>query len=86
MQCRQTVYSKAKAALGIPLPIADLVRDNPEFKSAELYRAARSLVTHGILTREDISWPILGKNKEKTLYRCAVRFVEPFTVDSSRKW
>ena len=34
MRCRQLVYSRSKAALSIPLAIADLVRDNPEFRSA----------------------------------------------------
>ena len=84
MQCRQMVYSKAKGA-GIPLSVADLVRDNPEFRSAEIYRAARSLVNHGILTREDISWAAIDKGAERTRHRCAVRFIEPFT-EASRVW
>ena len=85
MKCRQMVYSIAKAA-GTVVPVADLVRDyRGEFKSAEIYRAARALVTHGILARDDVSWAVLEKGAERTRYRCAVRFVYPFT-ESSRVW
>ena len=83
MRCRQLVYSEAKE--GAHVAVADLVRDNPEFRSAEIYRAAQALVTHGMLTREDISWAVIEKGEERTRYRCAVRFVEPFT-NASRVW
>ena len=85
IKCRQLVYAKAKE-IGKPIAIADLVRDNPEFRSAEIYRAARALVTHGILSREDISWAVLEKGSERTRYRAAVTFVEPFTANTSRVW
>jgi hypothetical protein len=84
-KARQMIYSKAKAAEDKPVPVADLVRDNPEFHSAEIYRAAKVLVTHGVLTRSDISWAALEKGTERTCYRCAVKYVEPFT-EASRVW
>ena len=90
MKCRQMIWSEAKAravaAGGEPVPLADLVRDHKgEFRSAEIYRAAKTLVTHGALTREDISWAVIEKGSELTRYRCAVRYVEPFT-EASRSW
>lgn len=85
MQVRQLVWSEAKAKS--PVVLADLIRDHKEeYRASEIYRAARMLVTHGILTRADISWAVAGRGKERIHYRQAVSYVEPFTSGASRKW
>ena len=85
MRIRQMIWKSAKATPD-PIALADLVRDHKgEFLSAEIYRAARALVKHGMLTRNDINWAVIEKGSEKTRYRCAIRFVEPFT-NASRVW
>ena len=85
MKVRQLIYSTCKAIDGA-MVLADFVRDHKgEFKSNEIYRAAHVLVTHGILTRDDISWFELVRGKERTRYRVAVKYVEPFS-SASRKW
>jgi hypothetical protein len=86
MKCRQMLWVKAKLAEGEPVVLADIVRDHKEeFSKSEIYHAAHSLVNHGLLTRDDTSWGVLVKGKEKTRYRCAVRFIAPFT-HGSRVW
>lgn len=85
MKCRHMIWSAANRAGAESVAVADLVRDNPEFKSAEIYRAAKFLVTHGVLARKDITWAVIEKGSERTRYRCAVRLVPPFT-DASRSW
>jgi hypothetical protein len=85
MKIRQLIYSTAKAADGTVV-LADFVADHKEeFRSSEIYRAARVLVTHGILTREDTSYGVIEKGRERTRYRYGVRYVEPFK-SASRKW
>jgi len=84
MNCRQMIWSAAKEKS--PLVLSEFVRDHKEeFHSAEIYQAAYVLVTHGILTRSDISWTVVEKGQERIRYRQAVKFVEPFT-NASRKW
>jgi hypothetical protein len=86
MKCRQMIWSAAKAAGEKPVALTDLARDHQgEFRRSEIYRAARTLVIHGILTREDISWAEITRGKERTRYRYAVRHVEPFQ-NASRCW
>ena len=80
-----TRVAKVYEVDGIHIALADLVRDNPEFKSAEIYRAAKHLVKHGILVRDDIGWAAIEKGSERMCYRIAVKAVEPFT-EASRKW
>ena len=86
MNCRQLIWSVVKGADG-PVAVMDIIRDHKEsgFKKMEFYKAARALVIHGILMREDISWGVVVRGKERTRCRCAVRMVEPFT-NASRKW
>jgi hypothetical protein len=85
MKCRQLIWATTKATGENPVALADLVRDHEEFRASEIYRAARALVLHGILTREDISWAELVGGRERTRYRYAVRHVEPFE-SASRHW
>ena len=85
MKCRQLIYSTAKAA-GRSIALADLVRDHHgEFRRSEIYRAARTLVIHGILTREDINWAEIARGRERVHHRYGVSYVEPF-VNASRYW
>ena len=85
MKIRQLLYSTCKAVDG-SVVLAEFVADHKEeFRSAEVYRAAKVLVTHGILTREDVNYGFLEKGKERTRYRYAIRYVEPFT-SASHKW
>jgi hypothetical protein len=80
------LWTKAKLADGKPIILTDVVRDyKEEFPKAEIYKAAHLLVNHGMLTRDDISWGVLVKGKDQIRYRCAIRFVEPFT-NASRAW
>jgi hypothetical protein len=86
MKIRQLIWSKAKEGAPARVILSDIVRDHrEEFLSAEIYKAARHLVLHGFLTREDVSWATIEKGSERKHYRYAVRFVEPFT-NASRKW
>lgn len=86
MKCRQMLWTKAKLAHGKPVILTEVVRDyKEEFPKAEIYKAAHTLVNHGMLKRDDISWGVVVRGKEKTRYRCAVRFVPPFT-SASRVW
>lgn len=84
MNCRQLLWSAAAKEKG-PVVLADFVRDHEEFRPGEIYRAAYTLVTHGILTRDDVSWAVVERGTERKRYRYAVRYVEPFT-NASRKW
>ena len=86
MKAREMVWAAAKVAEGNPVLLTDLVRDHKEeFKKNEIYHAAVALVTHGVLARDDVSWAVITKGKERTRYRCAVRYVTPFT-SASRVW
>ena len=85
MKCRQLIWSKAKEADPKPVILIELTRDYPEFPKSEFYHAARALVIHGILTREDINWAEFVRGKERMHYRYAVRYVKPF-ANASRHW
>lgn len=85
MRCRQMIWSIAKGAEK-PVALSDLVRDHcEEYRRSEIYRAARALVIHGILTREDVSWFELVNGRERRHHRYGVRYVEPFR-NASRCW
>ena len=86
MKCRQMLWTKCKLAEGKPVVLTDVVRDyKEEFRKSEIYKAAVALVNHGLLTRDDISWGVLVRGKDRIRYRCAVRFVAPFK-SASRIW
>jgi len=86
MKCRQMLWIAARLAGEKPVLLTDLVRDHKEeFAKSEIYHAAVALVTHGVLARDDVSWAVITKGKERTRYRCAVRYVTPFT-SASRIW
>lgn len=80
MRCRQAVYS-AVVASGDAVLLRDLARDL-EFRSATVYRAAKKLVTSGILARRNVVSHPYGTALRPLI---ALAYVQPFEP-SSRKW
>jgi hypothetical protein len=85
MRCRQALWMKCQQANPNPVVLADFYKYEEEFSPGTVYRAAKTLVRHGILERQDISYGYIAKGQERTSYRIGVKFVEPF-ISSSRKW
>ena len=85
MLCRQVLWKKCRQADPNPVVLADFYKYDEEFSPGTVYKAAKKLVTSGILERQDISYACIVKGKERTSCRIAVKFVQPFT-SASRVW
>src|SRR4029077_12254089 len=83
--CRQALWTKCKQSAPNVVILSDFYKYQTKFPASTAYRAAKVLVTGGILERLDIERVLITKGKKKTSYMCAVRLVEPFT-SASRKW
>ena len=84
MLCRQALYRQC-AQSDHPVILCEFYRFDSDFSPGTVYRVAKSLVRHGILTREDVAWTKVINGNKRTTYKCAVKYLPPFS-NASRKW
>jgi hypothetical protein len=84
MLCRHAVYSSVKKNRPERVLLRDLAADlRGAFPSSTVYRAARRLVSAGVLARKDV-WDAV-RNDSKLRALIGLEYVDPFTL-SNRKW